>query len=73
MNLKTKFQFQGTIGAHIDFNYDLATGRYYVTGQPIPTFDLTREDEPQQIEVFEAIKPNSDFDWLNDKGGDIEF
>jgi len=30
--------------------------------------------EPEQIEVFEAaIKPNSEFDWLDGKGGEIEF
>ena len=74
VNLKTKFQFQGTIGAHIDFQYDLPTGRYYVSGQPIPTFDMTREEEPEQIEVFEKkLKPNSEFDWLDDTNGEINF
>lgn len=74
VNLKTKFQFQGTIGGHVDFNYDVPTGRYYVTGQPIPTFDLTREEEAEQIEVFEtSLKPNSEFDWVDSPSGEVPF
>lgn len=40
-NLKTKFQFQGTIGGKAKFNYDVDTGRYYGVDSVVPTFDMT--------------------------------
>ena len=73
LNLKTKFQFQGNIGEYEDFIYDLPTGRYYAKGQPVPMFDITLEDQPEQEEIFETIKPNKEFDWTNEEPGDINF
>jgi twinkle protein len=32
INTKTKFSFQGDIGAEIEFNFDVTNGRYYANG-----------------------------------------
>lgn len=67
-SLKTKFKFQGSIGEQVPFNYDIPSGRYYLVGHPIPTFDMTREDEDEEGEdIFAGIpsntmQPNLDFD-----------
>lgn len=67
VNLKTKFSFQGEIGQGEEFYYHEPTGRMYAKGQPEPTFDLTlNESEPEQKEMFNTIKPNSEFDEYSD-------
>lgn len=48
-NLKTKFSFQGEIGAKIDYEYHVPTGRYYERGQQPTDYDLTQEKEYGQI------------------------
>jgi twinkle protein len=62
-NLKTKFQFQGDIGASADFEYDIATGRYYAKGTAPPLFDMTRPMDEQTLPPIKetAIRPNVDF------------
>jgi len=40
INLKTKMSFQGEIGASVDFDYHLPSGRYYEKGTSEPTFNL---------------------------------
>lgn len=66
-NLKSKFRFQGVIGESVAFNYDIPSGRYYFVGQPVPRFDMTRNGEEVEEDIFEslggnAIQPNFDFD-----------
>ena len=73
VNLKTKFQFQGQIGGNIDFLYDLPTGRFYAKGQPIPTFDMTLSNEVVEQKEIQSIKPNEDFDWINQPSKEINF
>ena len=57
INGKTKLSFQGEIGGSVDFNYDIPTGRYYAKGEAIPSFDMTRKQEKQEI------LPNIDFEY----------
>lgn len=45
VNLKTKHAFQGKIGGQVDFNYQMATGRYYARGTHEPLFDMTLCDD----------------------------
>jgi twinkle protein len=73
VNLKTKFQFQGQIGGNIDFLYDLPTGRFYAKGQPIPTFDMTLSNEVVEQKEIQSIKPNEDFDWINQPSKEVNF
>jgi twinkle protein len=64
-NQKTKFSFQGKIEGLVKFNYHLLTGRYYVDGTIPDNFDLTISNKTQEIdefEVFDSIKPNTEFD-----------
>lgn len=67
-NQKTKFSFQGKIEGLVKFNYHLPTGRYYVDGTIPDNFDLTlnkftqEEEEENEFDVFDSIKPNTDFD-----------
>jgi twinkle protein len=62
-NLKTKMSFQGEIGAHFDFEYDVPTGRYYAKGTDVPRFDLTRPREEEQVEMqIKAMTINHDFE-----------
>lgn len=56
VNLKTKYSFQGEIGADLNFNWDEVSGRYYVQGEPAPTFDMTLTEEPK------GMKPSRMFD-----------
>ena len=53
INLKTKYSFQGEIGAKIEFDYHVPSGRYYERGTEPPTHDLTIdfEDEPLTIKI----------------------
>ena len=60
VNLKTKFSFQGNIGDHVDYIYDVPTGRYYAKGQQVPLFDLTLSDEAETLQ--KSIEPNKEFD-----------
>jgi len=57
VNLKTKMNFQGEIGAKVEFSYHNATGRYYARGTQPPTFNMTRKEEKQS-----AIQINDNFD-----------
>jgi twinkle protein len=63
-SLKTKFKFQGKIGEAVPFNYHIPSGRYYLVGQPVPTFDMTRDEEDIFADVGggSALQPNIDFD-----------
>jgi len=47
-NMKTKFNFQGEIGASVDFNYCLSNGRFYEKGTEEPLFSLI--DSPSIID-----------------------
>jgi twinkle protein len=50
-NLKTKFSFQGEIGATKNFKYHLASGRYYVEGNPYNSNCLLHTEEPEQLSI----------------------
>jgi len=50
INLKTKYSFQGEIGAKVEFDYHLPSGRYYERGTEPPTHDLT-------IDFEQEVKP----------------
>ena len=56
INLKTKFQFQGNIGAESAFNYDVDNSRYYGHDCPRHDIDLTLED------IGDTIQPNLEFE-----------
>jgi len=62
-NLKTKYQFQGDIGASCEFDYHLPTGRYYVRGGNPPLFDMTRPMEEQELPlpIPSRMQPNTSF------------
>lgn len=63
INQKTKYSFQGNIGSSVKFNYDIDSARYYVDGTFPNTFDLTEKYiEVEDIDVFDSIKPNEQFD-----------
>lgn len=63
INLKTKYSFQGEIGAHVDFKYHVPTARYYPRGHNPDLTDYTKPKEmPQQVSL--ALSPNIDFDNL---------
>lgn len=48
INQKTKFDFQGEIGAQVKFEYDLETGRYFAIGSPRYHNDMTKSIEHQE-------------------------
>lgn len=48
VNQKTKFDFQGTIGGVVDFEYDLMTGRYFAIGSPKYLDDMTKGSAEEQ-------------------------
>jgi twinkle protein len=50
-NLKTKFSFQGDIGATKNFKYHLPSGRYYVEGNPYNSKCLSHIEEPEQLRI----------------------
>lgn len=62
-NLKTKYQFQGEIGANSEFEYHIPTGRYYVRGGSPPLFDMTLPMSEQQLPPIKqsALQPNTNF------------
>ena len=63
INQKTKYSFQGNIGSSVKFNYDIDSASYYVDGTVPNTFDLTEKYiEVEDIDVFDSIKPNEQFD-----------
>jgi twinkle protein len=49
-NLKTKFQFQGTIGGHVRFKYHIPTARYYEENCAPYHLDLTQKGEKVNID-----------------------
>ena len=57
INLKTKFNFQGEIGATISYDYHIPTGRYFLKGTLPPKFDMTQKDY-----VPKELMPNLDFE-----------
>jgi twinkle protein len=57
-NLKTKFSFQGEIGAVKNFKYHLPSGRYYVEGNPYNPNCLEYIKKPEQL----AINPKTIWD-----------
>jgi len=74
-NLKTKYSFQGDIGAQVDFDYHIPSGRYYLRhGQPQ---DYNLLEKMKQDELFDdekemiLINPNEAFG--NDDDSDVPF
>jgi len=47
-NLKTKMSFQGEIGASVDYDYHLPSGRYYEKDSGEPTFNLIDWDSEKE-------------------------
>lgn len=61
-NLKTKFSFQGKIGAKLDYHYHIPSGRYYLKDSSYQPWDFTRE---RILDVNQsAMKPNQEFNQL---------
>lgn len=62
-NLKTKFGFQGDIGAKVDIEYHEPTSRFYAKGLNPPMFDMTRPMSEQVLPELRptAIVPNTNF------------
>ena len=50
-NLKTKFSFQGEIGATRNFNYHIPSGRYYAQGTHYDPNPIHKEKEPEQMQI----------------------
>ena len=46
-NMKTKFSFQGEIGAKVDFKYCDINGRYYTENSGLPIHSLIDDKEPE--------------------------
>ena len=63
-NLKTKFGFQGDIGASVDIEYHEPTSRFYAKGLNPPQFDMTRPMSEQVLPEIRptAMQPNRDFE-----------
>lgn len=80
-NLKTKMKFQGEIGAQVEFDYHLPSGRYFAKGEDIPTFSIWEDqnyftEEPTQEEKKELITatPDEAFDiYVSDDSQEIPF
>lgn len=53
-NLKTKFKFQGEIGASCMLRYDTETTRYYAYGGMPDKNDYTDTYKPQQIDIMQV-------------------
>jgi twinkle protein len=62
-NLKTKFGFQGDIGAKVDIEYHEPTSRFYAKGLNPPMFDMTRPMSEQTLPPLQrsALQPNTNF------------
>jgi twinkle protein len=80
-NLKTKMTFQGQIGAYAEFQYDLASGRYYERGSECPTHCLIDDNSYERI-VYEELEtettiptasPNEAFGPIKDINSEIPF
>lgn len=50
-NLKTKYSFQGEIGASIDYDYHKPSGRYYPKGEQPQTENLIQREHSEPIEI----------------------
>jgi twinkle protein len=61
INLKTKYSFQGEIGATISYDYHIPTGRYFLKGTTPPKFDMTQKEY-----IPKKIEPNMDFEGTDD-------
>jgi twinkle protein len=62
-NLKTKFGFQGDIGAKVDIEYHEPTSRFYAKGLNPPLYDMTRPMSEQTLPPLQpsALQPNTNF------------
>jgi twinkle protein len=69
INTKTKFQFQGNIGATVNFQYDVDNGRYYAQGSHPDKSDWTADKGEKQV----ALSSNFDFDLENEESDDLPF
>jgi twinkle protein len=69
INTKTKFQFQGNIGATVNFQYDVDNGRYYAHGSHPDKSDWTADKGEKQV----ALSSNFDFDLENEESDDLPF
>ena len=73
VNLKTKMNFQGTIGEKVEFEYHIPSGRYYPVGENPTTHSLIethQENEPLPVinpqQAFEAPEVRSPLAEEND-------
>jgi twinkle protein len=62
VNLKTKFSFQGDIGAASLFNYHAPSGRYYLQGTQYDYKPLVHKDKPKEIFKEALEDPFKSFD-----------
>jgi len=56
-NLKTKFTFQGEIGASVDFEYHKPSGRYYEVGTQPQDYNLIDNRKQKDKSLIEEIIP----------------
>ncbi len=70
-NLKTKFSFQGEIGATVDYDYHLPSGRYYERHSGYQPWDFTRERILEPVQT--AMQPNTSFDLDDINDDEIPF
>ena len=71
-NMKTKFNFQGEIGASVDFNYCPVNGRYYVKGSEPPYFSLIDYDPNKKQEIQEQPTEQIQPATLSEAFGDVD-
>jgi len=57
-NMKTKYNFQGSIGSSVDFNYSTVNGRYYEKGTEEPLFSLIDigDEYTQDKQILPLVK-----------------
>lgn len=65
-NMKTKFNFQGEIGAKCEFSYSLVNGRYYERYTPEPLFNLIKGEDFREEKEQIYINPIDAFDITNE-------
>lgn len=58
-NMKTKFNFQGSIGEKVSFNYSTVNGRYYEKGTKEPLFCLI---DGEKEDTIPTANPSEAFD-----------
>jgi twinkle protein len=56
-NLKTKYNFQGEIGAEIFFDYHKPSGRYYQRGGEVQDYNFLQQKKQEQQQFLQELVP----------------